>query len=57
MIGFNGQLRATNSNKSVTWTIQKAGAAFTIDVSAHVALGAVSANGMLNRAAVRKTTR
>jgi hypothetical protein len=48
VIGFNGELRATNGNKNVTWTIQKSGQALTIDVTAHVTLGAVSANGILN---------
>ena len=48
VIGFNGQLRATNGNQNVTWTIQKAGAALTLDVTAHVTLGAVSASALLN---------
>jgi len=39
VVGFNGQLKATNNNNTVLWSIQKAGKTLTLDVSAHVALG------------------
>jgi len=43
VVGFNGHLKATGGNATVEWTIQKAGTAFTLDVSGHVALGTKAA--------------
>ena len=48
VIGFEGRLEAVNGNRGVTWTIARAGQLLTIDVTAHVDLGAVSANGLVN---------
>lgn len=39
VIGFDGHLKAVNGNNNVTWSIQKAGETFTLDVTAHVSLG------------------
>jgi hypothetical protein len=49
VIGLEGHLVATNGNRSVAWSIEKAGATLTIDVTAHVALGTgASADAHLN---------
>jgi hypothetical protein len=48
VIGFSGRLQATNGDKSVQWTIQKNGTAFSVDVTAHFTLGKVSANALVN---------
>ena len=38
VVGFDGELTATNGNTSVQWSIQKAGAKVTLDVTAHFTL-------------------
>jgi hypothetical protein len=49
VIGFDGQLKATNGNSQVAWSIQKAGATFSLDVTAHVTISnTASLDGHLN---------
>lgn len=38
VIGFDGELKAASGNSTVNWSIQKAGATVTLDVTAHFTL-------------------